>query len=212
VNRFGLQLVTRSVLEAVTLAEAKAHLYIDVQDHDAELANKITEACAVAERECGRQFCEATWRMVLDDFPANRWPNSDCGDYKTADAEIELPLSPLRSVSSVKYYSAAGVLTTISASEYWVATGGEPGRIVPKAGFWPSVESGRPEAVEIEFVAGWPSPAAVPADLKGAIKLILADLWENRGDTIATGVPSADRQIHPTALRVLNSYRAHLLG
>jgi uncharacterized phiE125 gp8 family phage protein len=209
VNRFGLQLVTAATFEAVSLSEAKAHLYVDVLDHDADISTKLSEAQTLAERECGRQFCLTTLKLFLDEFPASRgsW-ESDCV-FRSDSPAILLPLSPLRSVTSVKYYNEAGVLTTVSPTEYWVAVGSDPGRIVPKQGWWPATEGGRPEAVEVEFTAGWPTSADVPADIRGAIKVILADLWENRGDGEKQ---KGEHAIPPVAARVLSSYRAHLYG
>ncbi len=193
---FALVIDTAPTRLLLTLEEAKSHLSIaeGCPCDSLDIERRIAEATADAERECGRQFVSATWLMYLDDFPRDGEP-------------IRLPLGKTSAVSSVKYYDADGVQQTLPTSVYFAAIQGEPARLSLKLGqVWPQVHYGRPEAVEIEYVVGWATPEAVPADIKAAVKLILGERWANRGDG------KEDRSIPAGARRILTAWRAHEVG
>jgi uncharacterized phiE125 gp8 family phage protein len=200
---FGLTLVTAPTDPLLTSEQAKAHLSILGEldaDLEADLAQRVKDATADAERECGRVFLSSVWKLTLDRFPCS----SDHFGY----AVIRLPLGRATAVGSIKYYDADGTLTTLSSDDYFTALNGEPARIVPKpAVSWPTLQDGRPEAVEIEFTAGWATPGDVPADLVGAVKLIMADRYFNRGDDAKAA--SQARPIPAAASRILVANRAH---
>ena len=177
---FGMKLITPPASEPVSLTEAKARLKVTVSDMDDDITALISAARAAAENEVGRAFVTQTWSLYLDGFPAGR--------------VITLPRPPLASVTWVKYYDADGVQQTLSSTTYYVATGQDPGRIVLKQSqAWPTVEAGRPEAVEVRYVAGV-AAASVPKELCDAIMLILSDRFENpAGGTDA--IPAAARRL-----------------
>ena len=187
---------TAAAEKCISLAEAKAHLSFeeDVDYDEADITRRIDEAQADAERECGRVFVESTCALVLDDFPRDGEP-------------IRLPFGVCGAVEGITYYDADGANQTVDPSTYHVALAGEPARIVAKSGqTWPVTEEGRPESVEVQYLAGWGSPEFVPPDLKAAVKLILGDRWSNRGeDPDSTAIP-------PAAKRILLANRAHEVG
>lgn len=177
---FGLQLYAAPASEPVTATEAKARLQVTVSDLDSDITQMITDARALAEAECGRAFITQTWNLTLDDFPHG-------------SREILIPRPPLASVTHVKYYDEDGVQQTLSSSDYHVATGREPGRVVLKqTASWPAVEVGRPDAVEVRFVAGVAAASLAPA-AKAAVLVIIADKFENPAG--AVGVPPAARRL-----------------
>jgi uncharacterized phiE125 gp8 family phage protein len=199
---FGLTLVTAPTRLLLTLEEAKSQLSIleGCDCDEADLERRIREATDDAQRECGRQFLSATYKLLLDDFPR-------CG-HNGYRGSINIPLGKVSAVGAVRYYDTAGTLQTLSSSNYFTALAGEPARIVAKPSSpWPTVQLGRPEAVEIEFTAGWSSPDQVPADILGAVKLILADRYFNRGDDAKVNAQA--RSIPAGAMRVLTNQRAH---
>jgi hypothetical protein len=65
---------------------------------------------------------------------------------------------------------------------------------------WPVTQAGRPEAVEVDFEAGYATVAAIPAEAIQAVLLIVADRYEHRGD-------EEGREIPPAAHRLLNLLR-----
>lgn len=180
---FGLKLVTAPVQEPVSLSEAKARLRVTVDDSDDDIAALIREARAQCESECGRAFCTQTFSLYLDAWPC--------------DGVITIPRPPLQSVTYVKYYDSTGTQQTLASDQYHVATGGEPGRVVrPYNVVWPTVQYGRPEAIEVKFVAGVANPASLPPAVKAAILVTLSD----RADD-----PSGGTEIPPAARRLLNT-------
>ncbi len=172
--------VTDAATEPVTLAEAQAWLRVDSSDDATEITTLITTARQAVENFTGRALISQTWRLR----------QSNWGD----GAVIELPASPLISVESVKYYPADGsAQATLSSSYYHVLTDAEPGLVVLKADYdWPDIAD-RPDAVEVNFTAGYADADAVPKTLRHAVLLLLAHLYENRGPVnvgnIVTEVP-----------------------
>ncbi len=183
----GLQLHTAPATEPLTVAEVKARLRITISDEDSDLAALLAECRELCERECQRAFITQTWTLYLDDFP------------RGGDLTIYIPRPPLISVTHLKYYDVDGVQQTYGASNYHVAAGGEPGRIVRvDGGVWPAIDSGRPESVEVRFVCGYGAAGAVPAAAKNAILVVMASLRENPGSednkSARAGIPAAARR------------------
>lgn len=180
---FAIRLVTAPVVEPVSLTDAKARLRVTTSDEDTELANYIAAARDLAEAECGRVFIDTVFSLYLDEFPGGR-------------GEILLPRSPVSAVAYVKYYDSAGVLQTIDTADYHTALYGPVVRVLPVWDtVWPTVQSGRPEAVEIRFTAGYGAAAsAVPRAAVEAVKVILADRYQYP-DGGSRGIPDAARRL-----------------
>lgn len=171
--------VTDAATEPVTLAEASAWLRVDSSDDASEITTLITTARQMVEDATGRALISQTWRLRQSEWPV---------------AVIELPASPLVSVESVKYYPADGsAQATLSSASYHVLTDAEPGLVVLKADYdWPDIAD-RPDAVEVNFTAGYADADAVPRTLRHAVLLLIAHLYENRSPVnvgnIVTEVP-----------------------
>jgi uncharacterized phiE125 gp8 family phage protein len=170
----ALTIVTGPTLEPVTLAEIEDHLRISetsTGEEDTLLEGWITAARRYCEMVQNRAYLHQTWALVLDDFPRADW--------------IDLPRSPLVSVTHLKYYGTGGTATTMTAANYIVDTYNEPGRLYLAYGeIWPT-ETLRPaNGVEVQFLCGYGSVAsAVPAEVKQAIKLIVGHMYERREAT-----------------------------
>lgn len=170
-----LALTTAPTEEPVSVQELRAHSRIDVVDDINYIAILIPASRQWIEQYLGRQLITATWTMTLDEFPA--------------DGVIELPRPPLLAVSSVKYYDTARVLQTFAAAGYNAHTFAGPeapmGRVELASGsVWPTAYSGE-GAVQIAFTAGYGAAgAAVPMQIKQAILLHAAELYERREQVI----------------------------
>jgi uncharacterized phiE125 gp8 family phage protein len=149
----------------VTLDEAKKHCEIDDDAQNAKVNAWVLAATAVAESVTNRGLMTQTWKLLLDDF---------------AD-DISLPMAaPLQSVTSVKYYDTDGVQQTLATTVYRIDTDSEPGRVVLKPDqSWPSIQSGRGQAVEIIYVCGW-TDGNVPDGIKHAVLLLVGSYSEHR--------------------------------
>lgn len=191
------KLLTQPASEPVTLADAKTHLRVDINDDDALITALIVSARQQAEQICRRAFISQQWKVTMDRFPAPamnvgsanwygpQWGNSPgpltilTPDNKTG-YEIYLPYSPLASVDSIKYVDENGTLQTLSPSAYKVDMISEPARVLPAYGTaWPAIRN-EINAVEITLTAGWPSAAEVPQPIKSWILLRIGAMYENR--------------------------------
>lgn len=164
-----LHLTAEPTAEPVSLADVKLHLRVDSTDEDALILALIAAARRQIEAETGRALLTQTWELWLDAWPA--------GDV------LEIPLPPLASVSSIKYYDTADTEATLSAATYYVDAKSEPGRVALADGqAWPTTTLRPINGVCVTFVAGWTAQGSIPTDLLAALKLLTAWLYENRGD------------------------------
>lgn len=137
----------------ISLAEAKQWLRVDGDLEDAIIERGILAVqnlLVPPDGWLGRALTTATFRMTLPCF-ADR---------------IFLPVAPLQSVTSFQYRDMDGDLQTVDAALYSVVET-EPAEIVRNRGAsWPDMDSSRPDAVSIEFTAGYGAPGDVPDAIK----------------------------------------------
>jgi uncharacterized phiE125 gp8 family phage protein len=179
--------------EPLTLAEAKDHLRETTTNRDTYITTLIKVARERVETITRRALITQVWDYKLSRFPG--W-------------DIEIPLPPLVSVGSITYLeSAAGNSTVLAASEYRVAgvNGHNPGRVTPEFGkSWPTTY-GVEEAVTVRFTAGYGAAAAVPAEIKQAMLLLLA-AWNENAEEIVAGVSVSTLPMPVSAMSILRSY------
>lgn len=190
-----LVLVTAPVSEPVDLEEAKEHLRVEDAGETPYIQRLIAAARQYVEDYTWRALVTQTWELALDEFPGGA---------------VVLAKGRLGSVTSVKYRDAAGIEQTLSPTSYQVDDVAEPGRVLPAPGTsWPSVETGRVNAVRIRFVAGFGPPSDVPAPIKAAMLLIIGHLYEHR-EMEVIGTISTPLNFAVDAL--LSPYRMHWVG
>ena len=165
-----LKTITPPATEPISLVEAKLHCKAGDYE-DAIISIFIAAAREHAEFVLGRRLITQTVERVLDSFPA---------------ANIELPGSPIQSITSVKYLEAlAGVETTLAGSAYVLDKDSEPGWLIPAYGTtWPSTYDAA-LAVRVRYVAGWASAAEVPANIRYALLLGVGEAYLNREESTA---------------------------
>lgn len=141
---------------------------------DTYVTNLITVARQAIEKITGRAFITQTWELALDKFPM-------C-DY------IVLPYAPLQSVTSVTYYDTDETSATFSSDDYIADTYSEPGRVYLGYGkTWPSITLQPVNGVVVRYVCGDGDAASdVDEIYKTAIKILVAELYENREVTAPT--------------------------
>jgi len=163
-----LRLIAAPAATPLTLDEVKSQVRETTNDRDAELTAMLAAATTQLDGRAGvlgRALVTQTWELMLDAFP--------CG-------VIELPLPPLQSVTSISYVDADGATQTLATTVYGVDVACEPGEVYLKYGQeWPTTRDER-NAVTIRFVCGYGLAAAVPENIKSAMKLHIADLDANR--------------------------------
>ena len=136
---------------AITLADAKLALRIDITELDTLVTAWIKGVTAHAEHYMGRSILSQTWQQSLDAFPD----------------EIRLQMPPVTSVSFVKYLDATGLEQTLATNQYVVDTVTEPCRITPAYQVsWPQTYA-QAKAVKVEYVTGYgATDTSTPAEIK----------------------------------------------
>lgn len=195
-----ITLISTATTEPITLAQAKQHLKMDGIDDDDDLITAlIASAREIAERITGRDLVRRQWAYKINEFPAQ-------------GALLPLPKAPLASVESVTYIDTSGAEQTLSADVYGVnADRTGPYLYLKYNQQWPAVRL-QWVAVTVSFTSGYPYNAdASPVDelenmppgITAAIKVILRDLYDNRG---SADKPSAGAE-GSTAYNLLATYR-----
>lgn len=155
----------------VTLAYVKEHSKIDYTDEDTVLLGYLKAAIAEAENYANRALMTQTVTQTLDCWPA-------------AGRNIRLYRSPLQSVTHVKYIGTDEAQQTFAVANYANTTVKEPAEIfLKKDKSWPSIAT-RPEAIEIEYISGYPTADKVPDVIKQAICLYFASFEAKREDSM----------------------------
>lgn len=160
-------LVTDATTEPVSLTELKEFAKIDTDAEDTTLTAFIQAARKAAELYTGRSFMEQTWRLALD-----WWPSEP----------VELPCSPVLSISSVTTVDEDGTETTYASSNYFLDSNAVPARLAIRLGSSPPSNEERSYAgYRISYVAGYGSLATdVPETLRLAVKQWATAIYEQR--------------------------------
>lgn len=174
----SLRETSAAIIEPLTVSEAKTHLRILHSEDDTYIATLIAAARSRVEIETQRSLITRTYELVGDSFPAS--------------STIALPMPPLRSVTTIKYYDSTGTLSTFASTNYRVDTYSAPGRVELVSGSsWPTTQE-RQNAVEIVYVAGYGDlPTAVPAEIRQAILMLVAH-WYGFREPVAMGAPISE--------------------
>ena len=159
-------------IEPVDVALAKAWLRVDHDAEDALITALIETARRSVEAATGRCLVETGWTYSLRNA--------------FAAPTIVLPKSPVLAVASIAYVDLAEEDQTV---DQFVIAEGLDGvtslRPTSAAGWWPSAA---PDSlVTVTFTAGYVTAAAVadlPAELKTAVLMTMADLYENRQSAV----------------------------
>lgn len=155
------------------------------------ISDLIDSAIATLELEHWTQFCTATYDEYFDDWPACRFM---------------LRKNPVITVSSVKYTDSSGVAQTVASTVWEQAV--ESGRGIVRLKYdqsWPSGNRGHDDDIVIRYTAGYGLPAAVPAPIKHAIRLWLADSYDYCGSMVPLTLNNAPKTVE--SLMAAYSYR-----
>lgn len=151
------------------------------------------------EERCGIALIEQTREVAFDRFP--------CWTAENARRALMIPRPPLRAVTWIHYVDLDGVTQTLDSAVYLVDTRSYPGRIVPAYGMtWPSTRD-EPNAVIVRYTAGFgTTPDEVPAPIRDALRLEVANRYEHREDVLVGESPVSMGAIQ----QLLANYRAYV--
>lgn len=196
------KVVAAATSHPVTLAEMRAHLMNPPDEQDAAITAMIGAATIYLETAYKRAFCPQTHDCYLDEWPR-------CGT-------IHLPFGRTQSISAFTWTDDGNTERTWTVSGDYLMSGSvrmasidlvsEPARIVlaPSAS-WPSDSLRSANGVRVRGVFGYESAAAVRDPIKHAIKLLVADLFANRENTLVSDRASINITALPFAVKALMS-------
>jgi uncharacterized phiE125 gp8 family phage protein len=183
-------LLSGPAVEPVTLEEAKAFLRVEHDDDDDVIAALIAGARVHVEAQTRRALITQSWRLVRDAWPDN--------------GRVPILPVPLRELTAARVYRLDGAAQELDEAAFVAETAAAPAVL--------SYVSGAPPApgrvaggIELDVEVGYgDAPADVPADLRQAIRLLVAHWYENRG-LIAIG--SGIAVLPQTVAALLAPYR-----
>lgn len=177
--------ISENAFWVVTTQRARDNSRIPDTHEDDWIQHAIESAHDYFERTLGCCIATTQFRATLDQFPRNR-------------ASIELPVWPIAEVTRIAYLDPEGVEQEIPIEEIVqpVDRGRYAIRLANHARF-PATKL-TPNAVTIEFEAGWPEPADVPKTLTRAALMLISHWYENR-EAVLVGTISKETE-HGTSV------------
>jgi uncharacterized phiE125 gp8 family phage protein len=165
--RFALTPFAAPAAEPVSLDEAKLHCRVSGSADDAYLGALIKAARRGCEQRTGRFLITQTWDIQITCFP---W-----------GPVWSMPVSPVQSITHIKYFDGNGAQQTWSNAEYQLIQTRQAPRLALLPSFtWPSVQIDRAYPIEIRAVCGYGVASAVPEDLKQWILAMVSGMYEKR--------------------------------
>lgn len=183
---------TPPAAEPLTLAEVKAHLRLDDEAEDALLLSLAKTAREHLERETGLCLMAQSWRLCLDDWPA--------------DGIIRITKSPVQAIQEITVFDAEGHAVQVSLEDHLLDGEGRPARLWLRD---PPSPGRALNGIEIDFSAGYGEAGTdVPDTLKRAMLIHVGHMFAFRGvlspDQQPAGVPDGyERLIAPFRMRRL---------
>lgn len=190
-----LERITAPSVEPVTAQECMDH----VRETDAGQTSYISALLSAAveymdgQGVLGRAMITQTWRQYLPASPGR----------------VALLMPSVQSVTAIGYFDADNTQQAATLSDFNVFGPADRTTVEPKPNAaWP-VAFERPDAIWVDFTAGYGDAASdVPDPLKHAIKMLVSHWYEQRESTSEKLV-----QTVPYGFEALTeAYRAHWYG
>lgn len=184
-----LRVMETSSNDLISLEDVRLHLRLDTTQEEHYLRAMLAAAGALCERYTGLTLLWTRYFLSLDQWPemtpARWWDGVREGvTGRQSPLALSLPRPPLLAVNEIRVFDNNNGVIIVPAEDYIIDYMGIPGRILFKEGIdipLPGLPAG---GIEIDYVAGYGTkPDDLPAALKQGILMILAHLYEHRGDT-----------------------------
>lgn len=149
----------------VTLSEVKDHIEVEDDDRDALIQRLLDAAVAYVDATgvLGQAMITQTWAQT---------------GYGWRD-RVDLTITPVQSLSAVKYYDTDNVEQTATLSDFRLIGGARSSYVEP-VGSWPQTFD-RPDALRLEYVAGYGDAASdVPENIRNAVCTLAGHFFNHR--------------------------------
>lgn len=155
--------------EALSLTDVKNHLRITATDDDDALRTFIAAIRRRTENFLRKSLVVTTWQYSIDAF----------------ESEMQLPMDPVSSITSVQYVDSDGVTQTLDSTGYQFD---RKGRLKPSYNNdWPSTRD-QYDAVIVTYKAGQSHAGNVDQDIKLAMLLWIGGCDLNRENIAFTQI------------------------
>jgi hypothetical protein len=191
--------------------ECQTFLRLDGTTDQALVEALISAVTKKVEDYLGRKLITQVWSIYYDFFPTQNnpdtwWDGARDGAVSELYSEVrylELPFGPCQSVYFVKTFDGTDGGSVFDASLYQVDTiGMNPKIALRRNSTWPSTSLRTVNGIQVKATLGYGATgASVPSDIKEAVKICVAKLYENRGDVVIKDA------IPTTAQMLLDSHR-----
>jgi uncharacterized phiE125 gp8 family phage protein len=170
----GYQVTTANADLPITMEMVRTHLRLDdITSEDVVIQSYVQAAASYIEKMYGVALLTQTIKEYHAGFPTDD------------NIGINLRISPVISITSVKYIDDNGTEQTWSNTLYATGIVRQTAFVIPKHNqSWPKSQS-LPNSVVIEYQAGFgDGPAFIPQTIKQAILLMVGDMDQNREDNV----------------------------
>ena len=183
----GQSVTTSATIDPLTYSEIRDYLRLDEGVDEALLITLLKMATQYVENYTGRSLVNRTITLFVDgvdEVDVALWEGTRVGpDLSIRKRYIELPSTPVTSVSSISSFGDDDTETTFASTKYFVDTVREPARVYLRDGeAWPSslrVANG----LKIVYVSGYGTARTdIPEAIRLGIMQIIAFNYEHRGD------------------------------
>jgi uncharacterized phiE125 gp8 family phage protein len=160
--------------EPISLAEAKSFLRVDISDDDTLIGGLIKTATNQCELSIDKSLITKKYKLSL---------------YEKMERFVVLPHRPIQSIESITKYDEEGDSDVVSSGVYNLDT--EKGQIVMEQNLYDY-------KIEVIYTAGYGVASAVPDDIKHALLIHIAKMYDDRNGY--SPIPKG-------ALAIYNKYR-----
>ncbi len=176
-----LEKLTEPGFNSVTLARLRNNSNIPPGQDEDFLIEALKSAEDYVERYLECTIGIAEWRLTLDSFPP-------------ANEPLLIPLWPIRNVILIAYLDSQSVRQELDLNQIVPPKGNDRYHLKLKSGFtWPTTLC-EPNAVEIDFTAGFATQAKIPGTMTQAIRMLVSHWYENR-EAVLTGTVSKEIEL-----------------
>lgn len=151
--------------EVISTADLKAFLRVTHSDEDTLIE---------AMREAAIRHIEGFCNIRIGD-------RSAVFHYNAFPDQVELPVGPVNSITSVQYATSDSTTATMSSSDYYATLGRSPFMIAFKN--IPSTYSDTYKKLQITVDLGY-AEASVPGPIVHAIKLLVSHMYDQRSPEV----------------------------
>ena len=206
----GLNLIIAPTVKPLLPTEVGDHVRADLTAESMLVDLYISAVTAKAENYLKRALITQTWELSLDLFPPSYLTGVSSltcpiGTYSPRFGAIPLPLSPVQSITSIKYIDGNGTTQTLDPASYYLSKD-DPNVVMPAYGLnWPATRV-QPGAVTIRYVCGYGDASTdIPEAIRVWILLNVANLYENR-ESIVVGPRAQTVELNTMADSLLDSF------